>query len=178
MTVKTRVINAIIEREGGFVDDPDDSGGATNYGVTEAVAREHGYTGPMRDMPRRVAVEIYTGRYWSAVRGDELAQLSERIADEVADTAVNMGPARAGQFLQRALNALNDRERLYGDLVLDGAIGPATVGALAQYLQHRSELVLCKALNCLQGAFYIELAERRQKDERFLYGWLRERVTL
>jgi len=39
-------------------------------------------------------------------------------------------------------------------------------------------LVLCRALNCLQGAYYIELAERREKDERFVYGWLKNRVVL
>lgn len=178
MNLKQRILTDIIGREGGFVDDPSDSGGATRYGITEAVARKNGYTGAMAELPRDLAERIYSDRYWDEVRGDDLAKLSEHVAEEVVDTAVNMGPARAGQFLQRALNVLNDRERLYPDLMLDGDVGPVTVEALAAYLAERSELVLARALNCLQGAFYIDLAERRQKDERFVYGWLRERVTL
>lgn len=176
LDLKTRVIEGIIDREGGFVDDPLDSGGATNWGVTEAVARAAGYGGRMADMPRSVAFEIYVGRYWDSVGGDQLADMSNAITEEVVDTAVNMGPTRAGTFLQRALTTLNNRGRLYPDLVVDGQIGPATLRALAAYLAHRDERILRRALDCLQGASYIELAERREKDERFLYGWLSHRV--
>ncbi len=106
--------------------------------------------------------------------GDELVELSEIVAAEVIDTAVNMGTGRAGRFLQRALNVLSPGEALK----MDGQVGPATVGALRVYLRRRDEQTLVKALNCLQGAFYIELAERREKDERFVYGWLKHRVGL
>lgn len=176
--LKTEIIGEIIHIEGGFVDDPADSGGATNYGITEAVARQNGYHGHMRDLPEQVAFDIYVDRYWHSVCGDDLAALSENVAREVVDTAVNMGVARAGGFLQRALNVLNDRGTLYADLVVDGAIGPRTIEALGQYLATRNELALSRALNCLQGAFYIELAERREKDERFVYGWLVNRVVI
>lgn len=178
MTLKETVIDAIIAVEGGYVDDPEDSGGETNFGVTKAVAREAGYKGSMRDMPRQVAVRIYSKKYWDAVSGDRLSDLAEDVALEVVDTSVNMGPARAGEFLQRSLNVLNLRETLFKDLVVDGDIGPATLSALGVYLGSRKANVLVKALNCLQGAFYIELAEKRQKDERFLYGWLIHRVAL
>jgi len=87
-------------------------------------------------------------------------------------------PVRAGKFLQRALNVLNNTGSLYRDLKVDGAIGSATVSALRGYLDGRDEGTLVKALNCLQGAFYITLAERREKDERFVYGWFKNRVTL
>lgn len=177
-TLKQRIIDGIIEVEGGYVDDPSDSGGETNFGITVAVARANGYHGPMRDMPREVAYDIYVAKYWDKVRGDQLAALSEHVAEEVVDTAVNMGHGRAGKFLQRSLNVLNDRARLYPDLVVDGGIGPATLSALAAYLEQRSEIPLSRALNCLQGAFYIELAEKREKDERFVYGWLKNRVVI
>lgn len=176
--VKRKIIDEIIRVEGGHVNDPDDSGGETNFGITVATARAHGYTGAMRDLPRGVAFDIYAARYWDAVRGDELAQLSEIVAEEVVDTAVHMGPKRAATFLQRALNVLNVDGRLYSDLVVDGIIGPVTVGTLAEFLTHRTELVLSRGLNCLQGAAYIELAERRPKDQRFVYGWLKNRVSL
>lgn len=172
------IINRIIEVEGGYVNDPSDSGGATKYGVTEDVAVAYGYTGDMQDLPRSVAFEIYKKRYWDAVRGDDLAALSGAVAAEVVDTGVNMGQSRAVKFLQRALNVLNVGGELYDDLEPDGLAGPITVQALREYLAERDESALLKALNCLQGAYYIELAERREKDERFVYGWLTHRVTL
>lgn len=58
---------------------------------------------------------------------------------------------------------------------------PRTLAALRAYLAKRGtegETVLLKALNCLQGERYIDIAERRPKDEEFVYGWLRARVAL
>lgn len=176
--MKNIIINEIIRVEGGYVDDPQDSGGETNFGITVEVARANGYTGSMRDMPREVAFDIYSAKYWDSVRGDEIALLAERVAEEVVDTSVNMGPGRAGKFLQRALNTLNNREEYYKDLKVDGNIGMATLSALNHYLDTRDEETLVKILNCLQGAFYVELAERREKDERFIYGWFKNRVKL
>lgn len=176
--LKDTIINEIIRVEGGYVDDASDSGGATNYGITEAVARSHGYTGDMIDLPRSVAFDIYCAKYWDIVRADDLAALSELTAAEVVDTAVNMGPPRAGKFLQRSLNALNNLGRLYGDLKVDGNVGPATIAALRGYLANRSEQTLVKMLNCLQGAYYVELAERREKDEKFINGWFNNRVAM
>ena len=88
-----------------------------------------------------------------------------------------MGIGRAAEFLQRSLNALNNQGKLYADLVVDRDLGPSTLYALGAFMKHREEVVLYRALNCLQGAFYIELSERRQKDERFVYGWLLNRVN-
>jgi len=175
---KTQIINEILRIEGGYVNDPSDSGGETNFGITIAEARACGYEGAMIDLPRQDAFNIYAKKYWDAVRADELIALSKTVAEEVVDTSVNMGPGRSAKFLQRSLSVLNDRQRLYPDLIVDGDIGPATIDALAVYLSMRAEGALVKALNCLQGAFYIELAERREKDERFVYGWFRNRVEL
>ena len=174
--MKQRVINKIIEVEGGYVNDPADSGGETNYGITIRVARSYGYTGAMIDLPRQTAFDIYADRYWGAVCGDQLQELSESICEEVVDTSVNMGPGRAGKFLQRSLNVLNNRTKLYPDLKVDGQIGRNTIKALKLYLKYRDESALNKALNSLQGAFYITLAERREKDERFVYGWFMNRI--
>lgn len=176
--MKTHIINEIIRVEGGYDNDPSDSGGATNFGITEAVARANGYRGRMEHMPRSVAFDIYSAKYWDAVKADDLVKLSEAVAEEVVDTSVNMGPGRAGEFLQRALNVLNKATGLYADVSVDGAIGPATIRALDAYLTFRDDKELVKALNCLQGAYYIELAERREKDERFVYGWFKNRVKL
>ena len=176
--IKKRIIDRIIETEGGYVNDPNDAGGETNFGITRAVAKANGYYGAMQTMPRSVALDIYCEKYWDSVKAGSVSLLSEAIAEEMVDTAVNMGPSRAVQFLQRSLNVLNKGGRLYDDLLADSIIGPTTLAALSLYLRKRDEIVLLRALNSLQGAFYIELAERRGTDEAFLYGWLKNRVAI
>lgn len=167
--------------EGGYVNDPRDSGGETNHGITVVVARRNGYAGPMRDLTKAQALVLYKRELYERPGFDQVAQISEPIAAELFDTGVNMGARRAGEFLQQALNGLNNSGKLYGDIGEDGVVGAGTRRALAAYLRARGaegEKVLLKALNFLQGAYYIDLARRRPKDEAFLYGWLRTRVSL
>lgn len=171
----------LVNVEGGYVDDPSDSGGATNWGVTERVAREFGYRGHMRDLPRELAEEIAKKKYWDVMSLDDIAPLSYKVAYELFDTGYNTGTTRPSTWLQRALNGLNNRERLYQDLNVDGRIGPITISMLRAYLDKRGlqgEDVLVRLLNGLQAAFYLELVERREKDEKFLYGWILHRVTI
>ena len=178
--LKKKIIDEIIEIEGGYVNDPSDSGGETNWGITVAVARAYGYYGDMKDLPRETAFDIYADRYWDSLHLDEIAVRSKSIAEELADTGVNMGVYRAGVFLQTALNALNNQEKYYDDLTVDGRVGRITIAAFRRYLDvrgTRGEVVLHRALNCQQGAFYIELTKRREKDEKFLFGWLLNRVV-
>ena len=101
------LLDALIDREGGYSNHPSDRGGPTKFGITEAVARAHGYSGAMRNLPREEAAVIYKRLYWIRPRFDEVAKRSEAIAAELFDTGVNMGPAVAATFLQRALSALN-----------------------------------------------------------------------
>ena len=181
MSRLTSIIDELIEREGGYVDHPDDKGGATMYGITEQVARLHNFDGPMRHMPKTLAVQIYKDQYWSATNFDRVSMLSQAVAEEMLDTGVNMGVSWAGKFLQRALNALNNQGTHYSDLVVDGLVGNGTLSALKDYLDRRGrdgEYVLIKAMNCLQGTRYIELAESRERNESFVYGWLAHRVSL
>lgn len=167
--------------EGDFSDDPADSGGATRFGITEQVARAHGYKGDMRELPLETAKQIYRRDYWDRLSLDAVARLSFPIAEELFDTAVNCGQGVAGTWLQRCLNALNRQQKDYPDVVVDGVVGPRTVEALGAYLAHRKqhgEKVLLRALNALQGAHYISLAEKRAKDEAFVYGWFLNRVVI
>ena len=174
------LIDALIDREGGYVDHSADKGGPTCFGITEAVARAHGYAGPMRGLPRDQAAAIYRRLYWLRPRFDEIAKRSARIAAELFDTGVNMGPAVAVTFLQRALTALNRNGSDYADLTPDGRVGPATLAALDAFLARRGrssgETVLLRALEALQGERYLRLAERRPANEAFLYGWLANRI--
>ena len=101
------LIDDVIGREGGYSSHPADRGGPTRWGITEAVARAHGFAGDMRSFPREEAVAIYRRRYWLRPGFDRVAELAPRIAAELFDTGVNMGPEVAAGFLQRALNALN-----------------------------------------------------------------------
>ena len=174
------LIDSLIDREGGFVSHPADRGGPTKYGITEAVARAHGFAGAMRDLPRDEAEAIYKRLYWLRPRLDQVAKRSAAIAAELFDTGVNMGPSVAVTFLQRALSALNRSRKDYADLVPDGRIGPATLAALDSFLDLRGkaagEAVMIHALDALQGERYIRLAERRPANEAFLYGWLANRI--
>jgi len=148
------LIDGLIEREGGYVNHPADKGGPTCFGITEAVARAYGYAAPMRNLPRVEAAAIYRRLYWLRPRFDQVAKRSGRIAAELFDTGVNMGPAVATTFLQRALTALNRNARDYADLTPDGRVGPMTLHALDAYLETRGktggETVLMRALEALQ----------------------------
>lgn len=181
MSYRDEVINKIIKIEGGYVNDPADSGGETNYGVTIAKAREYGYEGEMSELPLEIAKQIYIVEFWDRLRLNEVLELSTTVAREMVDTGINLGVKRSAIFLQRSLNVLNNRGKLYEDLVVDGHIGNKTMQALKAYFGIRGDegrLVLFNMLNCLQGAFYVELAERREKDERFVYGWYRHRIVV
>ena len=173
------LIDAVIGREGAYANHPADRGGATRWGVTEAVARAHGYRGDMRAFPRSEAAAIYLRAYWTRPGLDRVAVHAPTVAAEMFDTGVNMGPGVAIGFLQRALNALNRGARDYPDLRADGRIGDLTIAALEAFLNTRrphGEDVLLKALEALQGERYLHLAERRPANEAFLYGWLANRL--
>lgn len=174
------LIEELIEREGGFADHPADRGGPTRFGITEAVARAHGYAGAMAGLPREEAAAIYRRLYWLRPKFDQVAERCPRVAAELFDTGANMGPAVAATFLQRALTALNRGGRDYPDLVPDGRVGPVTIAALEAFLEVRGstggETVLLRALEALQGERYLRLAEKRPANEAFLYGWLANRI--
>jgi len=174
------MVDALFEREGGYANHPADEGGPTCFGITEAVARAHGFAGALRNLPRDEAAAIYRRLYWLRPRFDQVANRSTRLAAELFDTGVDMGPAVATTFLQRALTALNRNGRDYADLTPDGRVGPLTLQALDAYLETRGrkggETVLLRALEALQGERYLRLAERRPANEAFLYGWLANRI--
>ena len=171
----------VLTVEGGYSDDPSDSGGATKYGIIERVARANGYFGRMRDLPLDTAKQIAKAQYWDILRLDEIAVYYPKVAVELFDTGYNMGIGTAGKFLQQTLNVLNLNQGYYSDIVEDGVVGPGTLFALTGYLTKRGtagESVLLKALNCLQGARYINIATSRPKDEKFVYGWFDKRVRI
>ncbi len=174
-----RELDAVIMREGGFVDHPDDRGGPTCWGITEAVARAEGYDGAMQALPQTLARRIYRARYWLKPRFDAVAAILPQVATELFDTGVNMGPSVAVGFLQRSLNALNRQGRDWPDVALSRQIDAPTLAALRALAARRGaagERALLKALDALQGARYIEIAEARAAQESFVFGWLDKRL--
>lgn len=105
----------LLGHEGGYSDHAADPGGKTRFGVTEAVAREVGYKGDMRELPLDLAKRIYKDRYWDAIKAE---QLPPALRYPLFDAAVNSGPGQAVKWLQRALGVKDD-----------GVIGPQTIAA-------------------------------------------------
>lgn len=179
------VIDQILTEEGSaYTDNPADSGGPTKYGITQAaLAAWRGRAVTAADVQALTedeARKIYLDTYYSRPGFASVATCSPAIAAKLTDAGVNVGTGTAATWLQRALNVLNEQGKAYSDIPADGKIGPVSIAALAAFLRMRGqqgEHVLLEAINCLQGAYYIGLAEQRQKDEAFIYGWILNRVS-
>lgn len=178
MSIET-LLDKVIGTEGGYVNHPSDRGGPTRWGITEQVARAHGYNGTMQTLPRDVAKNIYRQMYWTRPGFDAIATVYPKLAEELFDIGVNMGPKTAAMFLQHILNAMNSQEKSYPDIAADGDIGPMTVHVLQQFKAKRGaqgETVMLRAVDSLQGARYIAITDARKKNEDFTYGWFANRV--
>lgn len=114
-------LDKVLEHEGGFVDHPEDPGGATNKGIThktysEFLERPLEDVSELQNIPDQHVELIYKKRYWDKVKGDELPSGVDFC---VFDWAVNSGPGRAAKALQEAVGATPD-----------GVIGPKTISAV------------------------------------------------
>lgn len=111
----------VLQHEGGYVDDPQDPGGATNHGVTQAAydawRQSHGLArSPVRGISAAEVAAIYRQNYWNAIWGDELPA---GVDYAVFDFAVNSGVKRASRYLQRIVGVPDD-----------GQVGPVTIAAV------------------------------------------------
>lgn len=111
-----QAFDLLIGHEGGYANHPDDPGGETMWGITARVARQAGYVGAMRDLPRDTAKTIARNQYWNAVRAEDLP---EAVRFDVFDTGYNSGVTTAVKLLQRAVAVADD-----------GAFGPRTLAAV------------------------------------------------
>ncbi len=169
------MIAGVIAVEGGWVNHPADPGGETNMGITKAVARQNGYTGPMRTLPRGVAESIYYDTYLVRPGYAPLIPIDAAVTEELFDTTVNMGPARPSRWFQLELNALCS-----AGLVADGRVGASTIAAFRTCQVRLGAVKLCRAmldrLDARQRAEYERLARVNPKLRVFLRGWIAHRV--
>ena len=174
------IVLAVVNVEGGPVDNPHDPGGATNHGITEETARQHGYGGPMREMPVQTAIAIYGESYVIGPGFDQIVLRSVALGEEVVDQGVNFGPQRPGCWFQRSLNALNRGQRDYPDIAVDCRVGPATIGAYRSLERKRGRVKACelvlKAMEAQQGAEYLRLVDVSPRLETFAPGWIDHRL--
>lgn len=173
-----QIAEEIVDREGGFVQDPDDPGGATNHGVTLGTLRRLGLelTGDgvigvadVRALSRAQAVEIFLEHYYTR---PGIADLPEDLQASVFDMQVNAG-ANAVRILQRLL-----REMGYG-VAVDGVIGPQTVAA-ARAAADPDPVALRDAYGVARRSYYFRLADARVASRKYARsraggkgGWIR-----
>lgn len=157
-----RAFIELLGHEGGYVNDPNDPGGETNWGITVKVARDFGYAGPMRDMPQSVAKKIYGLMYWLPA----FEKMPYPIAFQVFDAAVNSGVGQAVRFLQRAVDLATDGD--LGDVADDGKLGPRTLDAVAA----ADQTVLVALFNAERLLFMTKLSNWQHHGK----GWARRIV--
>lgn len=122
---------------------------------------------------RTLVEDWYRAEWWDKLG---LGTLPQALANEIFEQAVNLGKGGAGKKVQTVCNAFNHKggTPLFPDLKVDGAIGPKTLSALRAILASRAdEAALVHALNCMQGAHYLELAAKKPSQRVFVDGWMK-----
>lgn len=167
------VINDVLAQEGGYVNDPNDKGGPTKYGISLRYARgigldlNHDGETDLDDIllvTREEAIVLYFDDFYF---GPRINRLPEPIQPQMVDIAVNSGPPRAIIMLQKTLNRCHGYE-----LDEDGVMGPSTRRCAEEVCDGEWER-LNNNLVDVRSAFYRNLAARDERQGKFLRGWLR-----
>lgn len=176
------ITNEILRHEGGFVNDPDDPGGPTNFGVTLKTLKRLGYDldgdggvdiDDLRGLSRNRAAEIFKTHYFHAPK---IASLPAPLHAPVFDMYVNSGRA-AVRLLQQVLTRFGIR------VAVDGVIGPQTIAAARKALALAPDH-LVDAYGIARRNFYYALADRRVSARKYARrrdggkgGWIRRAET-
>lgn len=159
----------LLQFEGGFVNDPDDPGGATNKGITLATLQRYASMlgiaptlASLRALSDEQALSIYRVGYWNPLHADQVAD--QPLAEIIFDFHVNAGAA-AVRLLQRTLNDIGTKPLL----VIDGAMGPGTLRAMLG----ADALVLYRAYKQGRIDYYRDLVQHKPELAKFLNGWIR-----
>ena len=140
--------------EGGarITDDPNDRGGLTKYGISQRSYPNE----DIRNLTEQRAKEIYKRDYWDKVNGDNIQ--SQQVAENIFDTAVNMGPKTANRLAQMALEIEP----------VDGISGPQTVGAL----NAKDPESFIAEYTIAKIARYAAICNRNRTQTKYLLGWV------
>jgi len=183
MKTFSNILDYTLKFEGLYSNDPYDFGGETYRGIARRkhpnwpgwiiIDKEKPFRKfpPQIDLLLRPAVEkFYRIRFWDELYGDEVLETNFEIAQELFDTAVNMGIHRAIKFLQQALNLLNRNETLFPDLTEDGILGEKTIMAF-KILPKEDFSHLYLWMNIFQGTHYAKMMRNNSTQKRFARGW-------
>lgn len=176
-----------MSNEGGYTNDKDDAGGETYKGIARVYnpswigwATVDDCKSSCSNFPDCLEDDaelqddvhlFYKAKYWDVNRLDDVND--QDVGEEMFDTGVNMGVGRAARFLQTALNYLNRDGSLYDELVVDGAIGPASLNALDVVLDDGDAVVLLSMLNTLQGSHYMDYMDSNPVQKKYARGWFK-----
>ena len=151
------IIEVVLHHEGGYVNDPKDPGGETNFGIAK---RSHPDV-DIKNLTKDGAKEIYKEHYWDK---NKVESLSEELRHIYFDMCVNQGRGRAVKILQKAANAKG------ADLVVDGGMGPKTIAAM--------EGVELQRVRAYRVKYYADLVTRKPDLEKFYFGWFRRALEV
>ena len=146
------IIEITLEHEGGYVHDPNDLGGETNYGIAKRFYPDV----DIKNLTKDQAKDIYKKDYWNKNKVDEIPDDLKHI---YFDMCVNQGKGTAVKILQRATNAKG------AGLKVDGGLGPKTIGAL--------DGVELDRVRAYRIKYYADLVTRKPDLEKFYFGWFR-----
>ena len=147
------IIEQVIKHEGGLVDDPNDAGGLTNFGISKRAYPDE----DIKELTVERAKELYKRDYWDRFK---CGQLPDRIRHIYFDMCVNMGGGRATKILQEACNSKNSNK-----IDVDGGIGKNTIKASANLEDFR--------LRAYRVMFYAELVMKKPNQMKFWVGWFK-----
>jgi lysozyme family protein len=153
------IIEVVLEHEGGYVNDPKDPGGETNFGIAK---RSHPDV-DIKNLTKEGAKEIYKEVYWDK---NKVESLPEELWHIYFDMCVNQGKSRAVKIIQRAVNGKG------GSLTVDGGMGPMTIAAIGK---SRVELDRIRAYRV---KYYADLATKKPDLERFYFGWFKRALEV
>lgn len=180
------VFRVVLGFEGGYVNDPADKGGETNYGITASTLNSAKIKGwvPSNITIQNIKLEhvktIYKKGYWDVIKADSLPDPLDLI---LFDMAVNHGPGTAVKLLQQSLNSIL---KTGSSLAIDGAMGPKTLAAVKDvtsmdhnmWLQPNSLVrYLCIDVLMNRVELYTSIITNNKSQERFFKGWIVNRVT-
>ena len=152
-----QAVEVVLKHEGGYVNNPNDPGGETKYGISK---RSYPHL-DIKNLTRDQAIEIYHRDWWEKYQYGKIENL--KVATKVFDLSVNMGPAQAHMILQGAVNFVID-----SGLKVDGVIGVKTLAAV----NATDPTKVLQAMRYMAAEYYYALAKRRAESRAFLMGWL------